>query len=211
MEYEVKLIEKNQLIISGKGNDYLWNQAVVLTNFQSPWDLEKPSKITFKALWDQEKFFFSFTVFDPEIHIEKLDNSFDSIGNSDRVELFFRPDISLNPYYCLEIDTYARIMDFKAYPNKNFDFNWNWPKSDIIVKSSVNKNSFIVEGSITIQSLKDLDLIKNNKIETGIFRAKYTLNKNECMEPIWITWVDPKTETPNFHIASSFGTLILNE
>jgi hypothetical protein len=211
MEYQVNLIKKNQLIISGKGENDIWNQAMVLNDFCSPWDIEKPSKIIFKALWDQEKFFFNFTVFDPEIHIEKLDNSFESIGNSDRVELFFRSDISLDPYYCLEIDTSARIMDFKAYPNQNFDFNWNWPKSDILIKSSVNKNSFTVEGSITIQSLKNLDLIKNNKIETGIFRAKYTLNKNECFEPVWITWVDPKTETPNFHIASSFGTLLFKE
>ena len=210
MEYKVNLI-KQQLIISGKGENEVWNQAMVLNDFCSPWYLEKPSKIIFRALWDQEKFYFNFTVFDSEIHIEKEDNSFESIGNSDRVELFFRPNISMNPYYCLEIDTAARIMDFKAYPNKNFDFNWNWPKNDIIVKSSVNKNSFIVEGSISIQSLKDLNLIKNNKMETGIFRAKYFSNKTGCFEPIWITWINPKTETPNFHIASSFGTLLFKE
>jgi hypothetical protein len=211
MEYEVNLIKKNQLIISGKGENDIWNQAMVLNDFCSPWDSEKPSKIIFKGLWDQEKFYFNFTVFDSEIHIKKEDNSFESIGNSDRVELFFRSDISMFPYYCLEIDTSARIMDFKAYPNKNFDFNWNWPKKDIIVKSSVNENSFIVEGSISIQSLKDLNLIKNNKMETGIFRAKYFLNKPGCFEPVWITWVDPKTKTPNFHIASSFGTLLFKE
>ena len=211
MDYEVKLITKKQLIISGKGDDDLWDQANILTDFQSPWDSGKQSKITFKALWDQEKFFFNFTVFDSEIHIEKLDNSFDSIGNSDRVELFFRLDTSLNPYYCLEIDTSARVMDFKAYPNKNFDFNWNWSKNDILVKSSVNTHSFTVEGSITILSLKDLNLIKKNKLETGIFRAKYNYTKNGCFEPIWTTWVDPKTATPNFHVASSFGTLLLKE
>jgi hypothetical protein len=211
MEYQVNLIKKNQLIISGKGENDFWNRAMVLNDFCSPWDIEKRSKITFKALWDQEKFFFNFTVFDSEIHIEKKDNSFESIGNSDRVELFFRSNSSMFPYYCLEIDTDARIMDFKAHPNKNFDFNWNWPKNDIIVKSSLNEDSFTIEGSISIQSLKNLNLIKNNKMETGIFRAKYFLNKTGCFEPIWITWVDPKTETPNFHIASSFGTLLFKE
>lgn len=210
-EYEVNLIDKKQLIISGKGDDNLWNSAMMLTDFCSPWDSKKPSKITFKALWDSQKLFFNFTVLDSSIHIEKQDDSIDSINNSDRVELFFRPDDSMNPYYCLEMDTAARLMDFIAYPNKNLDFSWSWPKDHILVKSSVNKDSFTVEGSISIQSLIDFKLIKNNKIETGIFRAKYSPDIDGNFEPTWITWVNPNTETPNFHIASSFGTLILKE
>lgn len=210
-EYTVDLVEKGKLIISGKGDDKLWDSASELTDFCSPWDSEKPSKISFKALWDTEKLFFNFTVLDPSIHIVKKDDSFASINDSDRVELFFRPDASLNPYYCLEMDTEARLMDFIAYPNKNLDFSWNWPKDQIVIKSSVNKDSFTVEGSISIQSLNDFNLIKGNKIETGIFRAKYSPDKNGNFEPTWITWVNPNTETPNFHIASSFGTLILKD
>lgn len=210
-EYTANLIRKGQLQITGKGEDLLWTDAIALTDFCSPWDSEKPSKITFKALWDTEKLFFNFTVTDSSIHIEKKDDSIDSINNSDRVELFFRPDASLNPYYCLEMDTEARLMDFIAYPNKNLDFSWNWPKEHIAIKSSVNKDSFTVEGSISIQSLNDFNLIKENKIETGIFRAKYSPDKNGNFEPTWITWVNPNTDTPNFHIASSFGTLILKD
>lgn len=210
-EYQVNLIQKNQLNISGKGDDQLWDNAMILTDFCSPWSNQKRTAIIFKALWDREKLFFNFTVSDTAIHIEKRDDSFASIGNSDRVELFFRPDNSLNPYYCLEIDTSGRVMDFIAYPNKNFDFNWNWPKNDLLVKSTVNANSFTVEGAISIASLKSFNLIKNNKIETGVFRAKYTKRQNGCFEPTWITWVNPNTETPNFHITSSFGNFILKE
>lgn len=208
-EYEVQLIEKNQLIISGKGDDHLWNNATVLKDFCSPWNHEKQSPIIFKALWDKENLFFNFTVFDTVIHIDRADNSIESIGNSDRVELFFRADNSLNPYYCLEIDTYSRIMDFIANPDKNFDFNWNWPEDNIEVKSSINETYFIVEGAISVKSLEAFNLIKNNKIETGIFRAKYNHKENVGFEPTWLTWIDPKTETPNFHIASSFGILVL--
>ncbi len=208
-KYEVNLIKKNQLIITGKGDDCLWNSAMILDDFISPWDTEKPSKIEFKALWDEVSLFFCFTVFDTMIHIEKKDDSFESIGNSDRVELFFRPDSSLNPYYCLEIDANARIMDFIASPNKNFDFDWCWPQKDLMVQSSINENSFTVEGAISIVSLKRFNLIKNNKIETGIFRAKYYEKNNSIFEPTWISWVNPNTETPNFHISSSFGELNL--
>ena len=209
--YNVNLIEKNQLNISGKGDDTLWNNAAILDNFISPWNTGRESEIIFKALWDRENLFFNFTVFDTEIHIEKKDDSVESIGNSDRVELFFRPDDSLNPYYCLEIDTCSRIMDFIAYPNSNFDFNWDWPQNNLKVKSSINADSFIVEGSISIKSLKRFNLINNNIIETGVFRAKYKKTQNKTFEPTWITWVNPNTETPNFHISSSFGRFILQE
>ncbi|NGY37601.1 endoxylanase [Flavobacterium sp. XN-5] len=207
--YEVHLITSDQLQITGKGESALWKEAVVLSNFISPWDSMTPSKIEFKGLWDENQLFFCFTVFDTEIHIDKKDDTVVSIGNSDRVELFFRPDSSLNPYYCLEMDTDARIMDFIAYPNKEFNYGWKWPEGDIDVRSSKNETSFTVEGAISIDSLKKFNLIKDNKIETGIFRAKYNSTDNINFEPTWITWVNPNTETPNFHIASSFGVLDL--
>lgn len=207
--YEVHLITSEQLQITGKGDSAAWKNAIVLTNFTSPWDSKTPSKIEFKALWDAQNLFFCFTVYDNKIHIDKKDDSVVSIGNSDRVELFFRPDSTLNPYYCLEIDTDARIMDFIAYPNKKFDYDWKWPQGEIDVKSSKNESSFTVEGAISIESLKNFNLIKDNKIETGIFRAKYNSTDAINYEPTWITWINPVTEAPNFHIASSFGVLHL--
>jgi hypothetical protein len=117
----------------------------------------------------------------------------------------------MDPYYCLEIDPTARIMDFMAKPNRNFNFNWNWPSNEIEVKSTIKENYFIVEGAISIKSLNELGLLKQNKIETGVYRAKYNRQKQGGYEPTWITWINPKTETPNFHIASSFGVFELVE
>ena len=207
--YEVHLIAHEELLITGKGDSILWNDAAVFSDFISPWDTLMNSKTEFKALWDKKQLFFCFTVYDTQIHIDKKDNSVSSIGNSDRVEIFFRTDKNLNPYYCLEIDTEARIMDFIAYPNKKFDFNWNWPKNNINVKSSKNSISYTVEGAISIASLKTFKLIKNNRIEAGIFRAKYNATDTLDFEPTWITWINPNTLEPNFHVASSFGTLLL--
>ncbi|MBP8793710.1 MAG: endoxylanase [Lutibacter sp.] len=207
--FNVNCIKKNALTISGKGDCPVWENATILTDFVSAWDIAPVKKIEFKTLYDSEYLFFCFKVYDNEVHIAKKDDSVDSIGNSDRVELFFRADANLNPYYCLEIDPTSRIMDFKAYPNKNFDFNWNWPKNDIVVKSHIAKDYFVVEGAITLTSLKKLNLLKDSKIETGIFRAKYNKQENSTFEPTWISWVNPQTETPNFHISSSFGFLNL--
>ena len=207
--YKVIQIPKNKLVITGKGNSNLWDTSETLIDFCSPWDQTVQAKISFKALWDEEYLFFCFKVKDESIYIDTTDDSFKSINESDRVELFFRENESLNPYYCLEIDPRCRIMDFKAQPNKKFDFNWKWLKSDLEVKSNITENGFTVEGKISINSLKALNLINGNKIETGIFRANYRKLDGVSYIPTWITWVDPKTKSPNFHTPSSFGILEL--
>ncbi|UMB60282.1 endoxylanase [Lutibacter sp. A80] len=207
--YKVKFINDALIKITGKADSPDWEKATVLTDFISAWDAEPVKKIEFRSLWSKENLFFCFKVYDNEVYIDKTDDTITSIGNSDRVELFFRTDAGLNPYYCLEIDPTPRIMDFKAYPNKEFDFEWNWPKKDILVKSQIEKEYFIVEGKVSIASLKSFGLIKNNKIESGIFRAKFNKSKGATYKPTWISWIDPNTETPNFHTPTSFGVLHL--
>ncbi|WP_418603191.1 sugar-binding protein [Hwangdonia sp.] len=205
--YRVNSIKGNTLRLTGKGLDEAWEQAEVLTDFISPWDKRGVDKIEFRALYNTEHLFFCFKVFDAEIYVDSTDDTHHSINNSDRVELFFRADENLNPYYCLEIDPTPRIMDFIAKPNKDFDFYWNWPSEDINVKSNKEKNFFTVEGAISLASLKRFNLVKDGKIETGIYRAKYHKQADGNYEPTWITWVNPQTEEPNFHTPSSFGVL----
>ncbi|GAA3611548.1 carbohydrate-binding family 9-like protein [Flavivirga amylovorans] len=209
--YHVNSIPTKQLIITGKGASHLWDDANVLNDFSSPWEDLKDTKTTFRALWDDDYLFFCFHVFDDAIHIDNTDTGFNSINVSDRVEFFFRVNASLNPYYCLEIDPTPRIMDFKALPNKDFNFDWDWPKQDLVVNSNMNSKGFSVEGKISLASLKSLNLIHDLTIETGIFRATYYKTKELTYKPTWITWVDPKTDAPNFHTPSSFGTLKLEK
>tara|TARA_R110002072_G_scaffold68937_2_gene167449 strand:- start:81 stop:722 length:642 start_codon:yes stop_codon:yes gene_type:complete len=210
-KYNVKSIEIDTLILNGKGDNIIWNKAEILTDFVSAWDDNIPNRIEFRSLWDSKNLFFFFKVFDNEVNINKKDNSKKSIGDSDRVELFFKTNDSLTPYYCLEIDPTSRILDFKANPKRNFEFDWNWPKKDLVVKSDIQNDFFTVEGAISIASLKKLELIKNDKIETGIFRAKYNKSENSRYEPTWISWVNPNTKLPDFHTPSSFGVLNLLE
>lgn len=210
-KYIVNHVPANKLTITGKADDQLWKIAKNLADFSSPWRALHGTKTEFRALWDDGNLYFMFKVFDTNIHIDKKNSGNESINVSDRVELFFRQDDSLDPYYCLEIDPTPRIMDFKAFPNRVFDFDWNWPENHLTVKSHRAADGFIVEGKISLASLEKLNLIHNHTIETGIYRAKYVKVDESTHDPIWITWVDPKTETPDFHIASSFGVLILGQ
>lgn len=197
--------------IEDKVNHFIWSKANLLDDFTSPWKRKPINKIEFKAVYDSKHLFFRFKVDDDQPFIYSSGNKNDTIANSDRVELFFRSNASLNPYYCLEIDSLGRIMDFKAYPNKKFDFSWNWPLKDIQVNAFTKENYFIVEITISIQSLKDLNLLKNGVIETGIYSAKYKQQKDTTYKPTWITWVNPNTNEPNFHTAASFGILKLEK
>lgn len=204
-EYQVKLVSENHINFNESLNVSFFDKANCLTDFCSAWNEDPILKIEFRALWDLENFFFNFRVFDTDVYLDQKDDSIDSIGNSDRVELFFRTNEFLNPYFCLEMDASGRLMDFKANPNKDFDFDWKWPKKDLDIKTSKDEISFTVEGRISIQSLQELNLIQDNSIEAGVYRAKFSKNEKQEYEPTWISWVNPNTETPNFHIASSFG------
>lgn len=210
-EYHVEIIDKKEKNTTQILDPIFWKKAHCLTDFSSPWNDDSVLKIEFRALWDQENFYFNFRVFDTDVYMDQKDNSVDSICNSDRVELFFRSNDKLDPYYCLEIDPSTRLLDFKARPNKVFDYEWKWPENHIKLESSSDEVSFTVAGSISIASLKALDLIHDNVIETGVYRAKFSKKQTGNYEPTWITWVDPDTAEPNFHIASSFGKFVLKQ
>ncbi|MBJ2125665.1 MULTISPECIES: sugar-binding protein [unclassified Flavobacterium] len=208
-EYHVEIIDKNEKNVTQILDSFFWEKANCLTDFTSPWNNDPVLKIEFRALWDLDYLYFNFQVFDSEVYIDRKDNSTDSICNSDRVELFFRKDEKLSPYYCLEMDVDARILDFEAYPNWNFDYNWKWPEKQLEIQSVKEQNSFTVVGRISIASLEELDLIHDNIMEVGVYRAKFSKAEDGNYEPTWISWINPNTAEPNFHIASSFGKFVL--
>lgn len=208
-EYHVEIIDKNEKNVTQILDSFFWEKANCLTDFTSPWNNDPVLKIEFRALWDLDYLYFNFQVFDSEVYIDRKDNSTDSICNSDRVELFFRKDEKLSPYYCLEMDVDARILDFEAYPNWNFDYNWKWPEKQLEIQSVKEQNSFTVVGRISIASLEELELIHDNIMEVGVYRAKFSKAEDGSYEPTWISWINPNTAEPNFHIASSFGKFVL--
>ena len=209
--YNVK--KATEVTLSGNVDDPQWNVANNLTDFKSPWDNKPVDPISFKALYDEEYLYFSFVVADNEVYTDLKDDSKESIAQSDRVELFLRSDYLLDPYYCLEIDTQPRVMDFIARPNRDFDLGWSWPAAGIEVKSAIDEQKFSVEGKLSLASLKALNLLKQDEdgyyLEVGVYRAKYTRETTGQNKATWITWIDPQTEYPEFHIKDSFGVFRL--
>lgn len=210
--YSVKRIASNLLTLDGNSMNPIWEQANVSSDFTFPWEEKTPPKTSFRALYDNDFFYFRFDVEDDNVLTHVKEDCKMEVVDSDRVEIFFRQDEKLNPYYCLEMDARGRMLDYVTRYYRDFDYEWQWPGSDnLSVKASENKEGYIVEGAISLSSLKDLGLLKDNVLEAGLYRG-YCMNlPNPEAELRWISWVNPEVEEPDFHIPSSFGKLKLEQ
>lgn len=208
--YPVKKITE-EIRISGKGDDPLWGNAFALSDFTYPWEAEIPQHTKFKALHNDVWLYFFFDVMDDQIKIHIDKNEKTEVAASCRAEIFFKKDDRLSPYYCLEIDPLARVLDYKAQFHRQFDMTWSWPSGHLVVKSKRRKNGYSVEFAISKESLQELGLLKNNQLQTGLYRADCIEQNENAAIFKWISWVKPDSKTPDFHIPSSFGVLQLEK
>jgi hypothetical protein len=183
---------------------------MVLTDFCYPWSVQPPPVMSFRSLWDDERFYFRFDVKSTDVRTYSKDNHKMEVVDSDRVEIFFRSNERLDPYYCLEMDPHGRILDYKACFYRIFDYEWQWPGHDQLnVKSAQIESGYIVEGSITLTSFRDLALLNNNELQAGLFRGECLKVRDPQSGFSWISWVKPDADHPDFHIPSSFGVIRL--
>jgi len=208
-KYQVKKI-KQAIQITGKGTDKCWKKAELLTDFSYPWRTETPPITQFKALYSETHFYFLYWATNIGIiQKEKVLKEIDVV-QSDRVELFFKGKTDTAPYYSLELDALGRILDTEANFYKKVNFDWNWPAGDLVIKASSCEKGYWVEGSISFASLRNLGLYHDDGIlRTGLYRVEYVTQADGVVRPQWISWITPDSETPNFHIPSSFGVLEL--
>jgi Carbohydrate family 9 binding domain-like len=207
--YIVKRISPGKMHITGKGDNVRWKKARLLTDFTYPWETETAPATAFAALWDRKWLYLLYRVTDDSVITFVNKNEKREIGASDRVEIFLTRDSTLTPYYCLEMDATGRVLDYIASFYRKMDYSWQWPTQQLIIKTSRVNYGYILEAAISIQSLKDLGLLKNNRLQAGLFRAECKSIVNGKADLRWISWIKPKSEKPDFHIPSAFGELIL--
>ena len=185
-----------------------WEKVPELDDFSYPWQNEKAPITTLSAYYDQSHIHFRFIAFGskPLVFIEN--NNKLEVIHSERVEIFFRSDQKMHPYYCLEMDPHGRVLDYKAELYRKFDRNWQWPES-LSIESKINDKNYTVEGKISLSILNQLGLINNGHIQIGLFRGHCTNLAGKDALLKWISWVDSKTPEPDFHVPSAFGILKL--
>ena len=208
---KVYLVNK---ISKGEEGGTFWDRASVLSNFTQPWEQVTPQGTMFRALHDGEHLYLRYDIMDDDVHIFWKEDTQDEVIYSDRVEIFLRKDIGLREYYCLEIDPSGRVLDYSASYYRKFKMDWNWPQKYLKVNTHITNIGYSIFVALDLGFLKQLMLLKDNVVEAGIFRADCRrLVTDINQEPFikWITWIDPGTKHPDFHVPSAFGTMLLKE
>jgi len=209
--YVVKKTAKD-ILITGDGTDEDWANANILTGFLHPWEPEGLPATTFRGLWSDTHFYFLYHVEDAEIITPQSGLGELDAVESDRVEIFFKTDNVAEPYYSLEMDALGRCLDSKGIFGGKVDFDWDWPKDDFVLKSKIIDGGYIVEGSVSLASLRDLGIYKGDGVlNAGLYRGEYYHKEADDIAIKWISWVVANPDKPNFHVPGSFGILELEK
>jgi hypothetical protein len=213
--------------LDGRADEPVWSKAAPETGFPFPWKKAPAPATEFRALCDEAHLYFTFRVHDDDIVVlDKLRDEEDEVFE-DRVELYFSRDEEMKDYYCLEVDSRGRIFDYRAtYPRQ---FNPKWNLEGMEAKAAALPRGYELECSIPLQAFAALgfpELRPGVKVRCGLYRAEFSHDRSgKPVEPAasihtmgrtvdgpppieeWLSWVDPKTKEPDFHVPSSMGWL----
>jgi hypothetical protein len=140
--------------------------------------------------------------------VEKKFDAESVVDREDRVEIFFARGDKLKEYFCLEVDPLGRIHDYAASYYRKFDSSWSC--RGIRTAGSITKQGYSIEGSIPLRTLETLGLPSQGSghmLRAGLFRAEFNHGPESAPEAHWISWIDPGTEQPDFHVPGAFGCL----
>jgi hypothetical protein len=225
--YPARHVSPANIELDGVADEPAWAQAVVEKHFVFPWKPGPAPATEFRALWDDENFYFSFRVQDADIVVvENFRDPKDAVLE-DRVEFYLCRDERMKDCYCVEIDSRGRVLDYHASYYRNFNFDWDF--AGLETQASPRPDGYEVEGRIPLQSITALGfppIRAGVKARFGIFRAEFSHDRSgrkvEPAETIhnlgrklagpppieeWISWVDPKISEPDFHVPASLGWL----
>jgi hypothetical protein len=187
-----------------------WQPATILRDFSSPWLEVEETGVNFRALHDGVHLYFRFDVQESNILIYEKDHTKFDVLNSERVEIFFRQDPELKRYYGLEMDPLGRVYDYQSSYYRQSDKTWGWPEGHLQLETGRTPSGYWLQGRISVESLRNLHLIQDGGyLQAGLYRGRCLDITGDKATFNWITWVDPQTGQPDFHVPSSFGCLQL--
>lgn len=116
----------------------------------------------------------------------------------------------MKEYYCIEIDSQGRILDYKASFYRQFDYTWKL--KGLKTTGEKSANGYRIDIALPLKYL--LNNYQDHKIISfyvGLFRADLNVGMNRKINEHWISWINPKTEEPDFHVPSALGRFQLYE
>jgi hypothetical protein len=204
--YPVASIKNGLITIDGENKEPSWNKAISAGHFSNPWDSVCP-KTSLTLLHDNKYLYFFFDANDDNLILFPAITDNLDIGKEDRIELFFSKDDVMNEYYCFEIDPKGRILSYKCSYYRNYEFGWNTPE-ELIVTGRIHDYGYSMEGAIPLAWLSGF-FQNDGSIYSGFYRAEF-IKKDNTVNEHWLTWRDPTTVKPDFHVPTSLGKIYLS-
>ena len=182
-----------------------WAVAEPLTDFTFPWESRTAPLTEFRALWNQTHLHFRFDCIDDDLVLPEGPNAKDRVLGSDRVEIFFAPDLTLKPYYCLEMSPLGEVLAYEA--NFYREMNWDWQCEGLQLTAHIEGNHYTVTGNLPLDTLRGLKVLKpaSSEFFAGLYRAEFHHRPDGTVHSGWMPWINPQTERPDFHVPASFG------
>ncbi|MBX2922410.1 MAG: carbohydrate-binding family 9-like protein [Chitinophagaceae bacterium] len=206
-EYKVNTIADGLIMVDGQSIEKAWLYAPPLTSFTNPWNKEVSPETSLSMLKDSTYLYFSFSAKDNKILVDPNFSTERDIEKEDRVELFFSKDREMKEYYCFEMDAKGRTLSYAAKHYRQFNFNWE-PPEGFNIAAHIHGAGYAVEGSIPLEFIHKL--AGSNVLYFGTYRAEFSKKGAATIEN-WLTWIDPKTATPDFHVPLTLGELVLSD
>ncbi|MBN2314506.1 MAG: carbohydrate-binding family 9-like protein [Sedimentisphaerales bacterium] len=229
--YTVQYLPQAEIKLDGHPDEPQWSLATIESDFIFPWQERTAPDTDFRALCDDDYFYFAFRVMDEDLFV--LDDLPDEgyAVFEDRVEMYFARDDRMQSYYCIETDPHGRSMDYSGAYYRQLDLNWHCPGLE--TQGVLSGQGYTVEGRIPLTTFIDLGfpaLRPGVKIRFGLFRAEFSHDRSgkpveqkdsihnlgrriDGPPPIeaWMSWINPNVPSPDFHVPSALGWLQISE
>ena len=169
---------------------------------------KQPPRTRAWLFWNVEKLIFAFECEDTNIVAALRSTHERDVDGQDRIELFLWSGRSEESYACIEIGARGALHDYRARFYRKFDSSWT--AAGLKYATTFTAHGYRVEGEISRRGMEELGfrLEPGIRIRAGLFRADFSSSKKDA-EPSWITWIDAKGPKPDFHVAESFGEIVL--
>ena len=225
--YRVRWQPSAGITLNGRADSPAWAGAAAETHFIFPWKPTAAPTTEFRALCDETHLYFTFRVHDEDIVVlDRLGSKQEEVFE-DRVEVYLCLDDRMHDYFCFEVDSRGRAFTYRGTYYRRYDTSWSLPGLE--TQASPLPQGYIVEGRMPLASLEALGfprLRPGAKIRCGLFRAEFDHDRSgrpvvqrpsihngglrfDGPPPIenWMSWVDPRTVEPDFHVPTAFGWL----
>jgi hypothetical protein len=225
--YRVRWLPTAAIRLDGRLDEPDWTKADVERQFIFPWKKTAAPATEFRALCDDRFLYFGFDIDDADIVVlDRLGDEEEAVFE-DRAEMYFACDDKMKDYYCIEIDSRGRAFDYHGSYYRRLNPKWNW--NGLETKGAPREHGYTVEGRIPLASFEAMGFPRlgpGAKILWGLYRAEFSHDRSgrpvvqretihnrgrkfDGPPPLeeWMSWVDPQTKEPDFHIPASLGWL----